>query len=332
MPIYRKSHVVEIRQNLKAFLRFDVGLVRGAVPDFEQMFKQVQSQVEQKNRQLKQMRQRLKQSQAKQPAGTNERPQDKSQDRSYEEIYEAHVQSVSADVAIGGDSFNAELFDSIGRLELEVLKKEALKPTDTLVDLGCGTGRLAVHAIPTLVGGHYIGIDIAQSMLDEAQERVEGRIPDPPCRVSWIHQRTPVFTLDDNSVDMICAFSVINHMEHEDGYLYLKEALRVVRPGGRFIFSCLPINTTRAQEVFFRSANMDLQKRRSRIPHVATSKDFMADIARLAGWTTVRWYDGDEEHFQLPDQEEPRRFGQSIFVLEVPHEDSVDGAPEPAPR
>ena len=98
-------------------------------------------------------------------------------------------------------------------------------------------------------------------MHDEAQKRVEETIQDPPCQVSWIHQATPVFELDADSVDMICAFSVINHMEHEDAYLYLKEALRVVRPGGRFVFSCLPIDTKRAREVFLKSAEEDLQTR-----------------------------------------------------------------------
>jgi SAM-dependent methyltransferase len=94
---------------------------------------------------------------------------------------------------------------------------------------------------------------------------------------------------------MICVFSVINHMEHEDAYLYFKEALRIVRPGGRFVFSCLPIDREQAREVFFKSAGMDMQTRHTKIRHVVTSKDLIAEIARLAGWTPVRWYDGDEE-------------------------------------
>jgi SAM-dependent methyltransferase len=186
-----------------------------------------------------------------------------------------------------------------------------------------------VHAIPYLAGGHYIGIDIAQAMLDEAQKRVEETIPDPPCRVSWIHQTTPSFELDANSVDMICAFSVINHMEHEDAYLYLNEALRIVRPGGRFVFSCLPIHTERARSVFLRQAKVDLQTRYSRIRHVATSKDFMTDIARLAGWTPVRWYDGDETNIRL-DNGELHQFKQSICVLEAPQQSEADAEPTSA--
>jgi hypothetical protein len=116
---------------------------------------------------------------------------------------------------------------------------------------------------------------------------------------------------------MVCAFSVINHMEHEDAFLYLKEALRIVRRGGRFVFSCLPVHTERAREVFFKSASMDMQTRHRKIRHVVTSRDLMTDIARLAGWTPVRWYDGDEE-IQLSKSGESHKFHQSILVLEAP--------------
>ncbi len=140
-----------------------------------------------------------------------------------------------------------------------------------------------------------------------------------PCRNTWRR-----FELDANSVDMICAFSVINHMEHEDAYLYLKEALRIVRPGGRFVFSCLPINTKRARKIFLRSAKVDLQTRYSTVRHVATSKDFMTDIAPLAGWTPIRWYDGDERNIQL-NNGELYQFNQSICILEAPQQSEANG-------
>jgi ubiquinone/menaquinone biosynthesis C-methylase UbiE len=319
-------------------LRLEAGLVRGVVPDLEQ----VQDQLKQRDRQLKQMRRRLSdanehtrelrqtRNQLRQKvrqleqtlmrlSSTSGRAKDFSGVLSYEALYEARIQATSPDVAIGAGSLS---FDTVGRLEVEVLKREDLKPTDTLVDLGCGSGRLAIQVVPILVGGHYIGIDISRSMLDEARKRIEKGVPDPPCRVSWIHQTTPVFELGDKSVDMMCAFSVINHMEHEDAYLYFKEALRIVRPGGRFVFSCLPINTERARGVFFKSASMDMQTRHRRIRHVVTSKDLMTHIVKIAGWEPVRWYDGDAE-IQLTDSEESHKFRQSIVVLEAPREDGA---------
>lgn len=100
-------------------------------------------------------------------SGTGEQAENETEALSYLALYEARIQETSPDVAIG----TARPFDLVGRLEIAVLKKEGLKPTHTLLDLGCGSGRLAAHAIPYLAGGHYIGIDIAPAMLDEAQKR-----------------------------------------------------------------------------------------------------------------------------------------------------------------
>ncbi len=115
---------------------------------------------------------------------------------------------------------------------------------------------------------------------------------------------------------MICAFSVFTHMEHEDSYRYLKEASRVVRAGGRFIFSCLPMNLKGTHDVFLAEASIDLQTRWNRPRNITTSIDFMTEVARLAGWTPLRWYKGDEPNIGRGNGE-MRCLGQSSCVLEV---------------
>jgi ubiquinone/menaquinone biosynthesis C-methylase UbiE len=317
MPAFRSRSVFEIARGVKAFVELHAGVVRGDAPgpngakgaqrgEAREELRRARERLERQASELDRLRERL---------SKTERPKrDRGREPSYEELYEARIRATSPDVAIGSGRLP---FETVGRIELEVLKREGLKPGDTLADLGCGSGRLAVHAIPTLAGGHYIGIDISRTMLDAARERVEKEIPEPPCSVSWVHQTSPIFALEANSVDAVCAFSVINHMEHEDAYQYLKEALRVVRPAGRFIFSCLPVGTERAREVFLTSASMDLQTRHRKVRHVVTSRTLIEEVARLAGWEPVRWYDGDEALW-LKEGGEPQRFHQSICVLQAP--------------
>jgi SAM-dependent methyltransferase len=227
----------------------------------------------------------------------------------YERLYETHAQGDVSDEAVGGGDF-----ETIGRVELDLLLMEGLKPTDTLVDFGCGTGRLAVQAIPMLSGGSYIGIDISDTFLSRANTRIQEAVPAPPCRVRWMKQTTPTFPLGDQSADMICAFSVFTHMEHEDSYRYLKDARRVIRPSGCFIFSCLPMNLADAKQVFVEQANEDIRERWSGVRNVTTSVDLMEEIARLAGWRPARWYAGDENNIGSPGKDK-RALGQSSCVL-----------------
>jgi ubiquinone/menaquinone biosynthesis C-methylase UbiE len=204
----------------------------------------------------------------------------------------------------------------IGRISLGVLVMEGLKPGDTLVDLGCGTGRLAVHAIPWLgEGGRYIGIDISKTMLSHARALIDQRIPSPLCSVEFLHQTTPTFPLPDKSVDMVCAFSVFTHMEHEDSYRYLRGARRIVKDGGRFIYSCIPMELAFSRTVFEWQASMDSIDRWAEVRNVTTSRELMDAIARMSGWEPVRWYPGDEPRIRLVDSSDLQASGQSVCAL-----------------
>ena len=56
---------------------------------------------------------------------------------------------------------------------LKAVQALALKPGDTVVDIGCGTG-LNIPFLQAAIGpeGKIIGVDLSQTMLDQAQQRV----------------------------------------------------------------------------------------------------------------------------------------------------------------
>ena len=236
----------------------------------------------------------------------------------YEALYEAHTQLYPDDEVVGAGGF-----DLIGRKELALAQLAGLKPTGTLVDLGCGVGRMASHAVPYLSAGRYIGIDVAPSMLRRAEARIEPLTAESSCEVSWVKQVGTVFELPDQSVDVFCAYSVFTHIEHEDTYNFLKDARRAVRPGGCFVFSCLPMELSASRDVFTASAAMDYSSRWNTVRNVTTSVDYMDEISRLAGWQVQRWFRGDEENLSLDGK--MYAFGQSVCVIEAP-----SGGPQPA--
>src|SRR5262245_6452397 len=229
---------------------------------------------------------------------------------SYETLYESQARQMATDDAVGGGAY-----DLMGRLELEILQREGLRPEHTLVDFGCGNGRLAVHAADYLSRGSYCGIDISPTFLRLAQRRIAASTLATTCRISWRRQTGDCIPMPDGSADRLCAFSVFTHMEHEDTYRYLCEARRVVRPGGQVIYSCLPMNLAYAQEVFRVQAAQSLTERWRHVRNVVTTVDLMNSIAALAGWRVVRWIAGDENYSRLPGYA-GWQFGQSVCVLE----------------
>jgi ubiquinone/menaquinone biosynthesis C-methylase UbiE len=229
----------------------------------------------------------------------------------YRKLYESHAAVTPGPEAVGiGD------FDLIGRTELDLLRAEGLRPGDTLLDLGCGSGRLAAHAVPYLCAGAYVGVDISTRLLARARRRMA--LAPGQCRTTW---HVPVgacgLAQPAQSVDMICAFSVFTHIEHEDAYRYLVEARRVVRPTGKMVFSCLPLELELAKEILREQAAQDFDRRWSHIRHVVTSRDLMSALATLAGWQVVRWYAGDEHNIPA-DGGQRFALGQSCCVLSVP--------------
>lgn len=228
--------------------------------------------------------------------------------RSYAETYRRHAREHSGADAVGlGD------FDLIGRMEVTVLEEAGLRPGHTLVDFGCGSGRLAVQIVPRLGAGQYIGLDVAQELLDRGASLIGRTHPSTSCQVRWIQTEATTYPLGDRSADMICAFSVFTHLEHEDAYRYLVDARRVIRPGGAFVFSCLPLDHQAARDIFLTEASFELDARWNRIRNVCTSQSLMDEISRLAGWRVESWRRGDTAGVVVDGQR--HSFGQSVCVL-----------------
>lgn len=127
--------------------------------------------------------------------------------------------------AVGGD------FERTGQVQCAVLRHLGLRDGQALIDLGCGSGRLA-SALGRCMAVDYLGIDIVQALLDYAASK-------SPPSYRFMLNRTLHIPAPDASADMLCAFSVFTHLLHTETYLYLEDIRRVLRPGGRLVFSFL---------------------------------------------------------------------------------------------
>ena len=87
-------------------------------------------------------------------------------------------------------------------------------PVGSLLDVGCGTGRLSA-----LAGPGYLGVDISASAIQYCQARgILARVIDGPESLA---------VLDDDAFDWVWACSVFTHIGRDEQRRYLAEFVRL---------------------------------------------------------------------------------------------------------
>jgi SAM-dependent methyltransferase len=109
--------------------------------------------------------------------------------------------------------------------------------------VGCGVGRLA-HALDGYLAGPYLGTEANATFLRAARRSV--RVPN----FRFARVAGTAIPAPDRSADVACFFSVFTHLLHEQTYLYLESAKRVLAPGGRIVFSFLEFGSEAAWPAF----------------------------------------------------------------------------------
>jgi ubiquinone/menaquinone biosynthesis C-methylase UbiE len=128
----------------------------------------------------------------------------------------------STEIARGYDKYHSanRLFD-LDRRFIE----EVLPPRGTVLDIGCGTGRLLVYLQEK--GYRAIGVDLSRHMLEVAREKLGDKAP-------LVRADMLALPIAEGQVDAcIMMFSVLGMLKGEYlRKLALKEAARVLRRGG----------------------------------------------------------------------------------------------------
>lgn len=234
--------------------------------------------------------------------------------KTYPKIVESLKKQFSFDqamkIAVGGE------FEAIGAVERELLIQLGLKKDGYLVDVGCGSGRLA-KPLSEYLAGKYLGIDIVPELVDYARQLVQ--------RPDWRFEIAKGLSIPekDGKADMICFFSVFTHLLHEQTYIYLQEARRVLKPGGKIVFSFLEFSFPGHWVVF-----------ESNVSNVYSDKPLNMFMSRdaIEAWAShlnlkvQAIHNGDEPFITLSNPitfesgavaEGTSAFGQSVCVLSL---------------
>ena len=126
------------------------------------------------------------------------------------------------------------LWDELGKLQLDFMVDQGLRPESTLLDVGCGPLRAGVLFVDYLEPGNYYGLDVNPSLLDagydvELPERLRIKLPRDHLRA------TDRFDCDFGvEFDFALAQSLFTHISLNDIRLCLFRVARAMKEGGRF--------------------------------------------------------------------------------------------------
>jgi ubiquinone/menaquinone biosynthesis C-methylase UbiE len=106
----------------------------------------------------------------------------------------------------------------------------------TCVEIGCGAGRVTNGLVRTFE--RVVGLDVSEQMITLAREAV----PD----AEYIQVDSTRIPLGDREADAVFTCHVLQHLETSDDVAaYLREAYRVLRPGGTAMVHLLVSGTPR---------------------------------------------------------------------------------------
>lgn len=152
-------------------------------------------------------------------------------------------------LAVGGGSF-----EKIGLEFLGILNgRGGLKPTDSVLDVGCGLGRMAYPLTYFLdPKASYEGFDIKVDLVAKARKLITSWHPNFHFQhvdifnteynpKGKLQSSTFSFPYPDNSFDFVFLTSVFTHMLPPDVSHYLLEIKRVLKPSGTCLLTCFLI-------------------------------------------------------------------------------------------
>lgn len=196
-------------------------------------------------------------------------------------LLETHPREQAMAIAVGGN------YQALGQIERDLLCHLGLQSHHRVVDVGCGSGRLARALAADC--RHYHGLDVVPELLEYAREQSP-----PHYRYTLVDGL--VLPLEDESADLVTFFSVFTHLLHEESFVYLEEAARVLSPGGRVVFSYLDFAVPGHWGIF-----QDDISRIGQPGHfnVFMSRDAIQVWAEHAGLAVEHLYDGGRPFIPL---------------------------------
>lgn len=200
--------------------------------------------------------------------------------------------------AVDMDTFHLQ-----GDGHVAVLRRHGLVDGMSVYDLGCGCGRTAQALQRSGWQGQYIGADVVPELLAELKRRC-------PSYAAVFHC-VPSIAAPPSSLDLVFHWSVFTHLFPAECYLYLQDAFRALKPGGRMVFSFLELEEPLHDRVWRMNIDQLGKGQRAAQLDQFLHRDWIRRFAHNAGFNKPRFTDGGDDTMHPA-------FWQSLAVLDKP--------------
>jgi SAM-dependent methyltransferase len=146
-----------------------------------------------------------------------------------------------------------------------------LKPDESVLDVGCGIGRMTLPLINYLKdGGQYQGFDINPTGINWCKEKITPKYPNFNFQLADIYnkQYNPIgkykaseykFPYEDESFDFVFLTSVFTHMLPLDMEHYFSEVARVLKISGKCLMTFFLLNAESLQLINAGKSSIDFK-------------------------------------------------------------------------
>ena len=172
-------------------------------------------------------------------------------------------------------SSGKQVADRIGRFI-------SLKPSDDVLEVGCGVGRVGWAIAPRCRS--WIGCDISENMLSHARKRLAAL-----SNVRLTHlDHADLSGISDMAVDVVYCTNVLPHLDQMERWQYVLEAHRVLRPSGRLYIDTIALDSSEGWHML--SNNLEQRRNGLDAPYIPipSTADELIAYFRNAGLEGIR--------------------------------------------
>ena len=158
----------------------------------------------------------------------------------------------------------------------------SLKPSDDVLEVGCGVGRVGWAIAPRCRS--WIGCDISENMLSHARKRLAAL---SNVRLNHLDHAN-LSRISDMTVDVVYCTNVLPHLDQMERWQYVLEAHRVLRPSGRLYIDTIALDSPEGWHML--SNNLEQRSNGLEAPYIpipSTAEELIAYF-RNAGLEAIR--------------------------------------------